>query len=78
LSLKAKCGFRTAGENRNYCFGVARNAREPFKAWIPAFAGMTGGSFGGLRQKSPNPPYMYYLEPGFRRGDGYFLIDSTF
>jgi hypothetical protein len=28
-----------------------------FKAWVPAFAGTTGLS-GGLRQKSPNPPYM--------------------
>jgi hypothetical protein len=50
---------------------IAHKAREPFKGWIPAFAGMTAwlgaayagtttGLFGGLRQKSPNPPYMKY------------------
>jgi hypothetical protein len=33
---------------------VARAAREPFKVWIPACAGMTTGLFGGLWQESPN------------------------
>jgi hypothetical protein len=42
-------------------FEIARKAREPFNTWIPAFAGMTTVLFGGLRQKSPNPPYMNYL-----------------
>ncbi len=33
--LCPRCG------NRNQVFEIARKAREPFKAWIPAFAGMT-------------------------------------
>jgi hypothetical protein len=31
---------------------IARKARETFKTWIPAFAGMTDVLFGGLRQKN--------------------------
>jgi len=29
------------GATRNYASEIVREAREPFKAWIPAFAGMT-------------------------------------
>jgi hypothetical protein len=52
---------------------AAKGGFWSFKTWVSAFAEMTAVLFGGLRQKTPSPPYMNYYPssyPSPARGEG--------
>src|SRR3990167_3178660 len=53
-TLARPCAAQGSRSNPQLAIEIARNAREPFKSWIPAFAGMTtwlGAAFAGMTKR---------------------------